>query len=73
MSKSSTNKRILLAGILIGGKYAFSRWKYVARLMSYNEDSAVVWDSVFCSLTINILIYFFLFSVSKYFGGWRPD
>jgi hypothetical protein len=42
MSKSTTHKRVALAGILIGGKYAFSRWKNVARLMSYNEDSFLV-------------------------------
>jgi hypothetical protein len=42
MSKSSTRKRVILAGILIGGKYAFSRWKNVARLISHHEDSVLV-------------------------------
>jgi hypothetical protein len=42
MSKSSTRKRVILAGILIGGKYAFARWKNVARLISNHDDSLLV-------------------------------
>jgi len=42
MSKSSTRKRVILAGILIGGKYAFARGKNVARLISNHDDSGRV-------------------------------
>jgi hypothetical protein len=77
MSKSSTRKRVLLAGILIGGKYAFSRWKHFARLVKFNEDSAAVCNCFTVLLIISIInvdtsshVYP---SVSKYFVGWRLD